>query len=259
MSDLFRSETRGTTLILYNNNVDMRNALSPEYLEGLLRGVENASCDPKISSIILMGVGGYFCSGGDLTALRRYTSLSYKERYSRINSLHEVIREIRSCPKPVIAAVEGGAAGAGVSLALACDMVVSDLNAKFTLAHVRAGLTPDGGATHMLMQILPRATVARMALLAHPIRAEKLFELGAITELVESGNVFECAYNLTEQVARGPETAITSIKNLMNLAENSNFEVQLDEECSAMAKAMGTEEAKIGIDAVLNKRVPTFR
>lgn len=259
MSNLFRRELRGQTLILWNTNAETRNALSPDYYKGVLDGLKEAAESPDIAAVILTGEGGFFCSGGDLNLLKQRREMSMSERLESINGLHDIIREIRNCPKPFIAAVEGGAAGAGVSIALACDMLVSASGAKFVLAYVRAGLVPDGGATQTLMKILPRATVARMALLAHPIWAERLYELGAITEIVAPGGALNCACDLAEEVANGPQEAISAIKKLMNAGETASLEGHLETERTAMADALGRDEAQIGINAFLTKQTPVFR
>ena len=138
-------------------------------------------------------------------------------------------------------------------------MVVSAQQAKFVLAYVRAGLVPDGGVTQTLMQMLPRATVAKMAMLAKPLSAERLYELGAITQLVAKGAAIESARRLAAEISAGPTDAIAAIKSLMNQAENATLEAHLDTECEAMAQALGGEEAQIGISAFLNKQTPVFR
>lgn len=259
MSDLYRIEIRETALIIWNCNPTMRNALSPDYYQGLLHGIKQAAADPSIAAVVLAGEGGFFCSGGNLNMLKDRRAMSYKDRQVQIEKLSDVMRAVRNCPKPVIAAVEGGAAGAGLSLAMACDMIVAGQSAKFTLAYVKAGLVPDGGATYALMQALPRATVARMAMLATPLSAERMFALGAITDLVADGSAVDAACAMATQLASGPEQAIADIKTLLNQAENATFEDQLTHERDAMAKALGGTEAQTGITAFLNKQTPVFR
>ncbi|KIC14557.1 MULTISPECIES: oxepin-CoA hydrolase, alternative type [unclassified Leisingera] len=259
MSTLYRHEVRDRTLVIWNCNSAMRNALSYEYYQGLLDGLARAAGDPAIAAVILAGEGGFFCSGGNLNMLKERRAMSFEERQVQIGKLNALIRAVRNCPKPVIAAVEGGAAGAGLSLAMAADMIVAEDGAKFTLAYVKAGLVPDGGATYALTQALPRATVARMAMLAEPLSAERMHQLGAVTELAPKGRTLAQAEALTDAVARGPEIAIADIKKLLNQAETASFEDQLDHERDAMAKALGGDEAQAGIGAFLSKTSPVFR
>ena len=129
----------------------------------------------------------------------------------------------------------------------------------FTLAYVKAGLVPDGGATYALTQALPRATVARMAMLAEPLSAERMQELGAVTELAPKGRTLVQAEALADALGRGPEMAIAGIKALLNQAETAGFEDQLAHERDAMAKALGGDEAQAGIGAFLSKTSPVFR
>lgn len=259
MSALFRHEVRGGTLIIWNCNTAMRNALSYEYYQGLQEGLARAASDPGIAAVILAGEGGFFCSGGNLNMLKERREMPFEERRVQIGKLNALIRAVRTCPKPVIAAVEGGAAGAGLSLAMAADMIVAEEGARFTLAYVKAGLVPDGGATYALTQALPRATVARMAILAEPLSAERMHQLGAITELAPPGTAVAQAEALAAAVAKGPETAIADIKALLNQAETASFEEQLAHERDAMAKALGGSEAQAGIGAFLAKTSPVFR
>lgn len=259
MSNFYRQDVNDRHMVLWNTNHTARNALSPSYYEGLMSGLKQAADSPEICAVILVGEGGFFCSGGNLKVLRERREMSLEQRYDQINKLHDLIRAIRACPKPVIAAVEGGAAGAGLSLALACDMLVSAKGASFVLSYVRAGLVPDGGVTFALMQSLPRATVSRMAMLGQPIKAERLYALGLVTELANSGDVLAVAQALANEIAQGPTAAIRSIKCLLEGAQSASLEAQLDAECLAMAEALGGDEANIGITAFLNKQPPVFR
>lgn len=259
MSSMVRHEIEAGCLTIWNCNAARRNALSVEYYEGLIAGLAEADARPEIAAVVLAGEGGFFCAGGDLNTLKERRDLSEEERREQIEKLNTVIRSIRTCRKPVIAAVEGGAAGAGVSIAMACDMVIASNAAKFTLAYVRAGLVPDGGATYALMQALPRATVARMALLGTPIEAPRLYQMGAVTEIVAVGAVYDAAHALAIEIAEGPQEAMASIKGLLNGAETATFEEQLVAERDAMARALGGAEAQIGMAAFLNKTRPVFR
>lgn len=259
MSTLWRHQIEDGVLTIWNCNAARRNALSPEYYTGLMQGLELASADRDIVAVILAGEGGFFCSGGDLNSLKQRREMSEAARRDQIENLHDIIRGIKACPKPVIAAVEGGAAGAGMSIAMACDLIVAAKRARFTLAYVKAGLVPDGGATYSLMQAIPRATVARLAMLGVPIEATRLFELGAISVLAEDEEVLGEARELAKRIGQGPAEAIATIKDLLNSAETALLESQLDAERNAMARALGGDEAAEGISAFLNKRTPRFR
>ncbi len=256
---MVRHEIADGVLTIWNCNTARRNALSPEYYQGVISGLAKASDDPGIVAVILAGEGGFFCSGGDLNTLKQRRALTEAARRDQIEQLNNVIRGLKACRKPVIAAVEGGAAGAGLSIALACDLIVAGESAKFTLAYVKAGLVPDGGVTWSLMQALPRATVARMAMLGAPIDAPRMYALGVVSELVADADVLGCARDLALAIGQGPEQAIAAIKELLNAATPATLEQHLATERDAMAHALGSDEAAEGIAAFLGKRKPEFR
>jgi len=254
---LARMEDLGDRLIVVNANVTRRNALSPEYYGVLGDALALAAREPRITSVLLRGEGGFFCAGGDLGMLAERRTQPRAVRLAAIESLHDVVRAIVACPKPVIAVVDGGAAGAGVSIAFACDLIVAGEEASFTVAYVRAGLVPDGGLTRTLLERLPAAFAARMALLGEPVPARRLHALGAINEIADAGGAFASATRLADALARGPAATQTSIKRLLRAAAGP-LEAQLDRERDAMADAVASAEAAEGIGAFLGKRAPDF-
>jgi enoyl-CoA hydratase/carnithine racemase len=131
----------GIVLVLSNNNPAARNALSPAFYAALTTALVQAETDPGVGAIVLTGEDEHFCAGGDLRQLATRRELPVEERRAKLEGLHDLIRAVRDCRKPVIAAVEGAAAGAGLSLALACDMLVAAKNSVFSVAYVKVGLT----------------------------------------------------------------------------------------------------------------------
>jgi len=158
--------------IVIHNRAQKRGALSPEFYAAIREATMTAEGE-DVRSILLTG-GLFFCAGGDLDTLATRSHLPETERREKIEVLHDVIRAMRDAPVPLIAAVEGGAAGAGLSLVLACDFVVAARDAAFTAAYVKAGLTPDGGLTWALARSLPHQMAARMCLLGEPVSAVRL-------------------------------------------------------------------------------------
>ena len=248
----------GDRLEVVNANTARRNALSPAYYEVLRDALARATDDPGIASVILCAEDGFFCAGGDLTLLAARRDLPRAGRVARIEALHEVIRAIIACPKPVIAAVEGGAAGAGVSLAFACDLVVAARDAAFSIAYVRAGLVPDGGLTATLGRNLPHATLMRMALLGDPVGAERLHDLGALADLADPGAARAAAHALADRLAAGPTATQGAIKALIHAAHGAPLADQMAREREAMADALASDAAAEGIAAFLEKRRPDF-
>ncbi|ASJ73141.1 oxepin-CoA hydrolase, alternative type [Granulosicoccus antarcticus] len=259
MQALAYYEDLGDRLLVVNANTTKRNALSPDYYSALQSALELAAAESRITSVILHGEAGFFCAGGDLSLIATRRELPRPQRLQKIEDLHDVIRAIVACPKPVIAAVSGGAAGAGVSLAFACDFLVADEQAKFTVAYVKAGLVPDGGLTSTLSTQLPRALVMRMALLGEAIPARQLNESGAILQLSSEGKALEAAHELADKLSNGASATQGVIKGLVNRAQSSTLEEQMDAERDAMVDAVVTAEASEGINAFLEKRAPDFK
>lgn len=252
---LARVEENGRTLTIVNTNAARRGALSPDLYEAIQEALTRAE-DPKIRAIIFASEGGFFCSGGDLNRLLERSSLSIDERRAGIQNLHDLVTGMRRAPVPIIAAVEGGAAGAGLSLALACDMIVAAPGAKFTASYVKAGVVPDGGLTSALARMLPRQLVAEMCLLARSVSADRLAELGVVNTL--SDDPLNEAHALADAFAKGPRKAQGIIKGLLSYAYETSEADQLDAEREAMIRAVVDTEAKIGISAFLNKETPEY-
>ena len=246
------SEVRDGVLVVTNNNPSRRNSIDLDAFADLDRAIAQANADPAIGAVIIVGAEGYFCSGGDVNGLReRVGEPDEAKRLEGINRLHAMIATIRSCPKPVIAAVEGGAAGAGVSRALACDLIVAANNAYFSVAYVKIGLTPDGGATAFLSQALPRQLVAEMCMTGNRVGVDRLHTFGLVNELTEPGKAFDRAMQVAEMLAKGPSRAISRIKELTDLGQSASLAEQLDndhprETLEALVANGGLDLAKTG-------------
>lgn len=248
----------GAVLILSNNNPAARNALTVGYYDALTIAMREAACDPTVGAIVLTGEGGHFCSGGDLRRLAKSRELSQAQRRVRLEGLHDLIRAVRDCPKPVLAAVEGAAAGAGLSLALACDMLVSAKNAVFSVAYVKVGLTPDGGATAFLAEFVSRQVLTELCLTGERISGERMHALGAVNRLTEPGDALAQALLMAGQLAAGPDQAMASIKSLCRNAYSQTLEEQLEQEAQCMVLAQESDESQEGIGAFLEKRKADF-
>ncbi|MFC5514036.1 oxepin-CoA hydrolase, alternative type [Massilia jejuensis] len=250
--------TEGAVRVLVNSNPQARNAITPALYDALPAALDAAAADPAVGAIVFTGADGFFCAGGDLRQLATRRDLAPGERRGKIERLHALVRAIRACPKPVIAAVEGGAAGAGMSLALACDMLVAAHDAFFTMAYVKVGLSPDGGATSFLSQFLSRQQMMELCLLGERIPAGRLHALGAVNRLSEPGAALSEAIRLAARIASGPGNAAARIKLLCGHAGHASLDAQLDLEARLMAESQGDDEAREGIAAFFEKRAPDF-
>ena len=253
-----RIEDKGDRLIVWNGNTAKRGALSPELYDCIAAAMDQAQ-NPRIRAVILTSEGKFFCAGGDLNVLIARRKMAEAERRERIDDLHDLVRSIRACPVPVIAAVEGGAAGAGLSLALACDLIAASETAKFTAAYVKAGLVPDAGLTAALARMIPRPLAMEMCLMGRPVMARRFADLGAVNVICPENQTMTEAMKLADALAAGPRSAQGIIRGLVGAAYDVTEAAQLDAERNAMAHAAGQDEAAEGIAAFLEKRPPNYR
>lgn len=253
-----RQERQGRVLLLTIDDPATRNALTPEVYRGGREAMALAASDPSIGAVVLTGAGPSFCSGGNLAGIGARRASGEEGIRKGIEELHDFIRAIRETPVPVIAAVEGWAAGAGFSLALACDMMVAAREARFMLAYVKVGLSPDGGATASLARMLPRQILSEIAMEGGPVTAERLYALGLVNEMTETGGALAAAMTRAERLAAGPRDAIGTIKGLISSGQVLSFSDQLDRERDGFARNAVAPDAGEGIKAFLEKRAPRF-
>jgi enoyl-CoA hydratase/carnithine racemase len=254
MTEAILSRREGAVQVLSFNNPAARNALTTEMYEALPAALDKAQRDPEVGAIVLSGVGNVFCAGGDLNRLAQRRAMTPQDRRAGIEVLHTLIRAIRDCSKPVIAAVEGAAAGAGLSIALACDLLVAARNASFSVAYVKVGLSPDAGATAFLSGCVSRQLLTELCLTGRPVTGERLNALGVVNRLAEAGSALPEALAMAQSLAAGPERAIARIKSLCRRAGENTLDAQLDLEAQTMTESLGDDEAAEGIAAFFGKR-----
>ncbi|MBO1267747.1 oxepin-CoA hydrolase, alternative type [Arthrobacter cavernae] len=257
-TEVLLARNEGAALVLTINNPATRNSIGPEFFQAAREALNAAAADPVVGAIVFTGAGGFFSSGGNLNQLAATRELTAEARRARLELLHGLIRAIRNNPKPVIMAVEGGAAGAGMSLALAGDLLVAARNAFFAAAYIKAGLTPDGGLTALLAESVPRQFLTRMCLTGERVSAERMHALGVVGTLAEPGSAEAAAIGLARQLARGPERATARILGLCRTAPALPLDEQMEREAGSMVESLGDSEAVEGIAAVLGRRNPDF-
>jgi enoyl-CoA hydratase/carnithine racemase len=250
-------EQDGPVVTLTIANPALRNALGPAVYKGLGEITERVKSDPSIRAVVLTGAGDIFCGGGNLNRIRDNQATRTREyQAASIEVLHTAVRAMRRCPVPFIAAVEGVAAGAGFSLAMQCDLIVAAEDARFIMAYVNVGLTPDGGGSAMLGALLPRQLAFEVMALGEPVSATRLKELGVVARCVPHGEALSAAQALARRLAAGPAGAIGRIKRLAEQAALQDR--QLDLERDLFVESLFGAEAKEGIGAFLEKRKPDF-
>lgn len=258
MSQVLLTRREGAVLVLSNNNVAARNALSPEFYAAVTAALREAAADPAVGAIVLTGEGGHFCAGGDLRQLAKRRELPVEERRAKLEGLHDLVRSLRDCPKPVIAAVEGPAAGAGFSLALACDMIVAARNSVFVMAYSSIALSPDGGGSWGLSRAVPRQLATELLMCGERIGAERLQQLGVVNRLTEPAQALNEALKLATTLNGRAPNALASAKELLADADGSTLNAQLARERDHFVKNLHHANAGIGIAAFLNKQTPQY-
>jgi enoyl-CoA hydratase/carnithine racemase len=247
------------TMVLTISNPTLRNALSPAMYAAGVEALNFADSSNEIRSVVITGEGSMFCAGGNLQRLQDNRSQAPDVQAQSIDGLHSWIEAIRSCRKPVIAAVEGPAAGAGFSLCLACDMIVAARDAVFVMAYSNVGLSPDGGASWHLGRVLPRQLASELLLGGERIGAERLHALGVVNRVVDTGNALDEALQIAGKLNARAPNALASIKELLNDASQRPLSLHLPAERDAFVASLHHANGGEGISAFLEKRPAQYR
>jgi enoyl-CoA hydratase/carnithine racemase len=259
MSAELQASRRDATLILTLSNPGAKNTLHPDMYAAAIETLSTAERDDSIRAVILTGADNFFCAGGNLNRLLENRAKDKAEQAGSIDNLHGWIEAIRDCPKPVIAAVEGAAAGAGFSLALACDMIVAGSSARFVMAYVKVGLTPDGGGSWFLAQALPRQLATEILIEGKPVLAPRLHELGLVNRLVPDGSALDAALAWADELAALSPNAVERIKSLVHAAQGNSLAQHFEGEKQNFVESLHHRDAQEGISAFLEKRKPHYK
>ena len=252
------TERDGAVLLLTISDPATRNTLSAQVLSGGIETLGVAESDSGITSVVLRGAGAHFCAGGNVRGLAERRDAGCAAQRQMIEHLHQFIETLRSFPKPVIAAVEGAAAGAGFGLALACDLIVAAEDARFTLSYGRLGLSPDAATTWNLLQSVPRSLAQRMIWLAEPIGAQELQTLGVVGWLAPSGQARAEAMRVAAQLGTMAPNALASAKELVQQAPSRTLHQQLAAERDHFIDNLFHANGGEGLQAFFDKRSPRF-
>lgn len=258
MAAELRSTSEGATMVLTIRNPEQRNALGPEIYAAGVEALNVAETHPDVRSVVITGEGGTFCAGGNLQRLQANRQQPPEVQARSVEGLHDWIETIRSFPKPVIAAVEGPAAGAGFSLALACDFIVAAADAVFVMAYSNVALSPDGGASWSLARALPRQLASELLLGGERIGAERLHALGIVNRVVAQGGALAEALELAGRLNAKAPNALASIKELLNEAQGACLHEQLAAERDHFVRNLHHPNGGIGIAAFLAREKPRY-
>ena len=237
------------------NRPDRLNALLPEMADAISAALDEAQADKDCRAVLLTGAGRGFCAGQDLAAIAGADPDDIEDLLERY---HPVIEKIRELPLPVVAAVNGVAAGAGCNLALACDIVIAARSASFDQAFARIGLVPDCGGTWFLPRLVGTARARALMMLAEPLPAATAAEWGMIWRVVEDDRLMDEAHALAARLASGATAALGLIKQALDESGENDLAGQLDLESDLQVEAAETPDHAEGVRAFLEKRPPVF-
>jgi enoyl-CoA hydratase/carnithine racemase len=259
MSAELIASRHNATLVLTLSNPAARNALHPDMYAAAVEALSTAERDPSLRAVVLTGADRFFCAGGNLHRLLENRHKGVAEQGVALDQIRDWIETLRSCSKPVIAAVEGAAAGAGFSLALACDLIVAGASAQFVMSYAKVGLTPDGGGSWFLTRMLPRQLASEIMFEAKPIAAQRLHALGVVNRIAPDGAALQQALDWADELAEMSPHAIERIKSLASDAETDSLQQHFDTEKTSFLDALNHPDAQEGISAFLEKRKPNYK
>ena len=248
--------------VLTLNRPDRLNAMSRPMLDALLEALPRLAEDPAVGVVVLTGAGRGFCAGGDVKAMAEGTELggqTMEEKAQALRSRMETSRWLHEMPKPTIAMMRGPAAGAGLSLAMACDLRIASDTVKLGTAFARVGYSGDFGGSYYLTQLVGTAKARELYFTADLLDAQQALGLGLVNRVVVDARLEEETMALASRLARGPRVAYRYMKRNMNAAESASLNEMLDLEAWNHTRTGMTEDHREAARAFVEKREPQFK
>jgi 2-(1,2-epoxy-1,2-dihydrophenyl)acetyl-CoA isomerase len=248
--------------VLTLNRPDRLNAMSRPMLDALLEALPRLAEDPEIGVVVLTGAGRGFCAGGDVKAMAEGNELgghTMEEKAQALRSRMETSRWLHEMPKPTIAMMRGPAAGAGLSLAMACDMRIASDTIRLGTAFARVGYSGDFGGSYYLTQLVGTAKARELYFTADLLDAQQALGLGLVNRVVADARLEEETMALASRLARGPRVAYRYMKRNMNAAESASLQEMLDLEAWHHTRTGMTEDHREAARAFVEKREPQFK
>ena len=253
-------ERRDGVLLLTLNRPERRNALSPELYELLHQALQQASSDADIGAVVLTGAGGAFCAGGDVARMAGAgaETLSFEDRVARLRRRMGICEMLHRMPKPTIAMLRGPAVGAGLSLALACDLRYGDSTARMKTGFLQVAVSGDFGGHYFLPRIVGMAKARELYLSSPMVEAQEALSLGLLNRLTESGELEAAVMTQARQWADGPRGAIAHIKSNLNPGLHATLPERLDAEAWRHVRCTETADHREATAAFIEKRPARF-
>jgi enoyl-CoA hydratase/carnithine racemase len=259
---LVELNSRVATITL--NRPDARNALSPELSAGLRKAIAWAADDADVGAVVVTGAGQAFCAGGDVKAMGQRPSAdtprpTFEQQFQELTARHHGVGgALRAMRKPTIAALPGPAAGAGMAIALACDMRIAASNAFLSTGYANIGLSGDYGIAWLLSRIVNPGIARQLMLTSERITAQQALTIGLVNSVVEPDELADVVFQQASAFANGPQIAYRYIKDNLDEALEVSHASAIDREADRLLKARTTQDHKEAVQAFAAKRKPTF-
>jgi len=241
------------------NRPERLNAFVGHMRRDLAEALEEAGSDPHVRVVVLTGAGRAFCAGGDVHFMAELVERNDPEEFARLlGAARRVILTIRHMTKPVIASINGVAAGAGFNLALACDLRIASSDATFSQSFVKLGFHPDWGGTYFLPRVVSSNKACELFFLGDAISADEAYRLGLLNRVVPPEQLESETLKLAQRLCDAPGISIAAAKNAVYISEQDSLEQMLQYEVDAQLRCFDSEDAREGVRAFLEKRPPRF-
>jgi 2-(1,2-epoxy-1,2-dihydrophenyl)acetyl-CoA isomerase len=258
VSDTVLYDLRDGVAAITLNRPEAMNSLTVEMKVALRAAVDMAAGDGTVRAVLLTGAGRAFCAGQDLREHAAGIEAGRGLGGTVYDHYNPIVRAITSMRKPVVAAVGGVAAGAGASLAFACDLIIASERASFATAFTKIGLAPDSGMSWTLQRLVGRAKAAELLLLAEPVPAARALELGLVSQVAPADQLDTVARTLAGRLAVGPTAAYAAVKEALDHAATHDLAAALDKEAELQDALVGTADHVAATRAFLKKEQPVF-
>ncbi len=260
MSEPVLLERSGAVAVVTLNRPEVLNALSPGMAAGLREVMYEIEADKAVRSVVLKGAGRGFMAGGDVAGFHDQLEKNLQKHVgAMLDDYHAAVRAMVRMEKPVVGALHGPVAGAGMSLALTTDLAIGADNLMMTLAYAKLGTSPDGGSTYFLPRIVGRRKALEIAMLSNRFGAEEALSLGLVNKVVPADQLDAEVMTWAEKLATGPAYAFGWTKKLIDQSFNTDFDRQLEAERDGIVACAGSEDMQEGIRAFVEKREAVFK
>jgi 2-(1,2-epoxy-1,2-dihydrophenyl)acetyl-CoA isomerase len=241
------------------NRPDKQNALTAEMVEEAVTALRSLIASPEIRAILVTGAGHYFCAGADLDELKRLEEGDEALGRRLVDGARALGKEIRAAPQPVLAALNGVAAGWGASLALACDLRIAGDNAKIGQVLTKLGLSSDWGSTFYVTRLVGPAKAMELFISGDLIDAHEALRIGLVNKVVESHHLADVARSWSRHIAAAAPLAVHALKHLVYMSDFVSLDEMIDLELAAQLACLKSDDAREGLDAFFAKRPPRFQ